>query len=395
MSTDFDVLVVGGFGHIGLPLGIMLADAGLKVALHDIDQTKRASILEGKMPFLEYDAEPILRRVIGKTLHVADGLADAARAKHIIVTIGTPLDEYMNPKLLPMLGLAEALIPHVRPEHHISLRSTVFPGTTQQIHDFFGRRGVSVRLSFCPERIVQGQAIRELPRIPQIVSGTTEEAVREAEALFARLHVKTVRLTVQEAELAKLMTNAWRYLQFAIANQFYMMATDQGADFFRIYHAMTWEYDRARSFPLPGFAAGPCLLKDTLQLAAAQKTGFQMGHQAMLVNEGLPSFIVEQLKAMPGVDLGKSRVGILGMAFKADIDDIRDSLSYKLGKILRFHGADVAYSDEFAQDPTFISKEQLVETCPIVIVGVPHSAYRSLRVPESRLVFDLWHVLPR
>lgn len=390
-----DVFIIGGFGHIGLPLGIFLADAGLRVALFDIDQSKAPTIREGRMPFIEHGAEPILARVIGKRLTIAESLGEAAAADTIIITIGTPLDEYLNPKLLPMLRLAEELAPHLRPGHHIMLRSTVFPGTSRQVAAFFARRGLDVNLTVCPERIVQGQAIHELPQIPQIVSGASDAAVAAAEALFARVGVKTVRLSLEEAELAKLFSNAWRYLQFAIANQMYMMASEAGADFYRIYHAMTWEYGRAKGLPLPGFAAGPCLLKDTVQLAAAYKNTFQLGHQAMLINEGLPQFLVEELRTRHGVDLGKSRVGILGMAFKADIDDIRDSLSYKLGKILRFHGADVCYSDELAKDPTFISKEQLVESCPIIIVGVPHSAYAGLVIPESRLVIDLWRVVGR
>src|SRR5205814_3085118 len=147
-------------------------------------------------------------------------------------------------------------------------------------------------------------------------------------------------------------------------------------------------YGRAYGLPSAGFAAGPCLLKDTMQLAAFNNNNFTLGHAAMMVNEGFPGFLVEQLGKQR--DLSRTRVGILGMAFKADIDDTRDSLSYKLGKILRFHGASVSYSDEFATDPTFITKEELVDTCEVVIVGVPHSAYRQLRIPSHVTVVDPW-----
>jgi len=152
-------------------------------------------------------------------------------------------------------------------------------------------------------------------------------------------------------------------------------------------------YGRAASLPGAGFAAGPCLLKDTMQLAAFNSNSFMLGHSAMMVNEGLPSFLVEQLQKR--YDLSTITVGILGMAFKANIDDTRDSLSYKLGKILRFHGATVQYSDEFAKDPTFITKEALVSSCDVVIVGVPHSAYKTLTVPEKLDVVDVWNVLPK
>jgi len=389
----YDVLVIGGLGHIGLPLGILLADAGLRVALYDVDVKKRAVVEAGEMPFLEYDVEPILRRVIGRTLHLADSLEDVAVSDTVIITIGTPVDEYLNPKMLPILQLAEHLTRYLHDGHHVMLRSTVFPGTSQRLREFFEGQGIKLDLSFCPERIVQGRAVHELGRLPQIISGFTESAVSRAEALFGKLQVQMVKVSVQEAELAKLFTNAWRYIQFAIANQFYMMATEHGADFARIHHAMTYGYERARDFPTPGLAAGPCLLKDTLQLSAFHQNSFQLGHAAMLINEGLPNFIVENLRKSHGPDLGKSRVGILGMAFKADIDDIRDSLSYKLAKILKFYGATVVCSDEYVKDPAFVSTEEILATCPTVIIGVPHSAYRRLRIPEGTAVVDLWNVV--
>ncbi len=201
-----------------------------------------------------------------------------------------------------------------------------------------------------------------------------------------------IAVSVDEAELAKLFSNAWRYIQFAAANQFYMMATELGVDFNRVRAAMVDGYGRAASMPTAGFAAGPCLLKDTLQLAAFNNNNFTLGHAAMMVNEGLPGFIVEGLRRR--YDLAKTRVGILGMAFKADIDDTRDSLSYKLGKILRFHGAQVGYSDELAKDPTFVSKEQLLQSSDVVIVGVPHAAYRTLAIPSRVDVVDVWGVVP-
>ena len=202
-----------------------------------------------------------------------------------------------------------------------------------------------------------------------------------------------IYVTIEEAALAKLFSNAWRYIQFAVANQFYMMATDLGVDYDAVRKAMVEGYGRAAGLPGAGFAAGPCLLKDTLQLAAFNTSNsFPLGQAAMHVNEGLPAFLVEQLRRK--YNLAKTRVGILGMTFKADIDDTRDALSYKLGKILRFHGATVSYSDEFATDPTFVSKEELVKNVDVVIVGVPHSAYKNLRVPPSVEIVDPWNVVP-
>jgi UDP-N-acetyl-D-mannosaminuronic acid dehydrogenase len=125
-----------------------------------------------------------------------------------------------------------------------------------------------------------------------------------------------------------------------------------------------------------------------MQLFAFGRHSFPLGQMAMTINEGLPNFLVDQLRRR--MNLKGRKVGILGMAFKAESDDIRDSLSYKLGKILRFEGAQVLYSDEYVKDPTFISKEDLCRRAQVVIVGVPHAAYKALKPPRRTEVIDLW-----
>lgn len=392
-NYQYDVCIIGGFGHVGLPLGVSFADAGLKVSLIDIADDVRSTIESGKMPFFEEGGDDLLQKVIGKNLFIAKDLDEVRNAKSILITIGTPVDEYLNPNLNPIFNLGEQLIECLRPGHHLILRSTVFPGTSRALNDFFSDHGLDVNLSYCPERIVQGKAIKELRELTQIISGFTDIAIEQADQLFRQLGVDTIQVTVSEAELTKLFANAWRYVQFAIANQFYMIAKENGADFEKIHHAMTYNYERSGDFPSPGFTAGPCLMKDTLQLAACYGNKFDIGYSAMRINEGLPNFIVEQLLRDCGGALRNVRVGILGMAFKADIDDIRDSLSYKLAKILRFHGAIVVCSDEYVKDPVFVSKEKVVESCPIVIVAVPHSTYKNFEVPENVHVVDLWGVV--
>jgi UDP-N-acetyl-D-mannosaminuronic acid dehydrogenase len=390
---DHDICIIGGAGHVGLPLALVFARAGQRVLVYDVNQAAIDTIKGGTMPFIEYGAEPLLAAALRDgLLQFSSDASDISRAGIVIVAVGTPVDEYLNPKLRALFDLFKKIRPHLAPEQTIIIRSTVFPRTCRRLLRLLSADGGVWHVAYCPERIAQGYAIRELDELPQIVSGCSEEALNRAAALFSLIAPQTIRLEVEEAELAKLFTNAWRYIQFAAANQFYMIAQSIGVDFNRVRKAMVDGYGRAASLPSAGFAAGPCLLKDTMHLAAFNANGFSLGQAAMGINEGLPSFLVESLKQRRKLD--ETRVGILGMAFKADIDDIRDSLSYKLGKVLRFHGADVYYSDEFARDPTFITKEQLVERCDVVIVGVPHSAYRTLAVPAHVEVVDLWGVLP-
>ncbi len=388
-TKSLDVFVFGGCGHVGLPLGMMLAKAGLQVGAYDLDESRRETVRSGRMPSLEYGAETVLPAVLGSSLHLLDDDSRLEEAEYIVVTIGTPVDEYLNPRFQPMFDLARQIAPRLRADQHLMLRSTVYPGTTRELQRTLEGLGSSVEVSYCPERIVQGYAISELDRLPQIVSGFTQDGVDGALRLWQRLTDRLIVVEVEEAELAKLFLNAWRYIQFAIANQFYMVAEELGADFFSIHRAMTEGYDRASDLPLPGFTAGPCLLKDTMQLSAFQRGNFQLGHAAMLVNEGLANFIVDSLRARHP-DLAEKRVGILGMAFKANIDDVRDSLAYKLRKILQFHGVEVVCADAFVDDPSFVSAEDLVTTCDVVVVGAPHDLYQGLGIPAAVDLVDVW-----
>jgi UDP-N-acetyl-D-mannosaminuronic acid dehydrogenase len=213
-----------------------------------------------------------------------------------------------------------------------------------------------------------------------------------ARGLFAKVAPQVIEMTPREAEFGKLICNTFRYITFAATNQLYMMCCQAGIDYLALLEKMRMGYPRMAYIPGPGFAAGPCLMKDTMQLFAFGRHNFLLGQVAMTINEGLPNFLVEQLRRTTG--LKGTKVGILGMAFKAESDDIRDSLSYKLGKILRFEGAEVIYSDEYVKDPTFVTKEELCRRAEIIIVGVPHRAYAKLKMPASAEVIDLWGICP-
>ena len=388
--NSYDVVIIGGLGHVGLPLGLVLANKGLKVCLQDKETKNAALIQKGCMPFVEYGAEAILKKLIKKkdALTISSDIKEVAKARHVIVAVGTPVDEYLNPNVRQFFELFVALKKYLNKNQTVIIRSTIYPRTCQQVTKILGK---NINLAYCPERIAQGHAIEELSKLPQIVAGVTLQAQNNAAKLFKLIAPKVLTVSVEEAELTKLFSNAWRYIQFSVANQFYMIANDFNLDFNKIRKVMLDGYGRAANLPSAGFAAGPCLLKDTMQLAAFNNNNFFLGHAAMMINEGLPNYIVQSLRH--NYDISKKNVGILGMAFKANIDDTRDSLSYKLGKILRFHGAKVFYSDEFAKDPTFVPKEELIKECDIVIIGAPHSAYKKLKFPKKSKVVDIWGLL--
>jgi UDP-N-acetyl-D-mannosaminuronic acid dehydrogenase len=245
-------------------------------------------------------------------------------------------------------------------------------------------------VAFCPERIAEGRALTELFSLPQIVSGCSEAAVERASRLFGRFTEHLVVVAPEEAELAKLFTNTWRYIKFAAANQFYMIANDYGLDFERVRRAITEDYPRAADLPAAGFAAGPCLFKDTMQLAAFNNNNFTLGHASMMVNEGLPLYLVSRMEQR--FDLASTTVGILGMAFKAGSDDTRSSLSYKLRRILRFKAKAVLCTDPHVRtDAALVPLETVLQRADVLVVGAPHPEYRDLdpAVP----VVDVWNLL--
>lgn len=390
-KNAYDVVIIGGLGHVGLPLGIAFAEKGLNVCLYDIDKNKGGIVKKGKMPFIEYGAEEILGKVLKVgTLEVSYEIRDISKAKYVIVTIGTPVDEHLTPKTRAFLEFFDNIREYLSPKQTIIIRSTVYPSTCEQLLRMLSN-GQEWHIAYCPERITEGYAIQELKELPQIVAGLSEYAISSASALFSLIAPKIIKTAMGEAELVKLFSNSWRYIQFALANQFYMISYKFGVDYERVRWAMKEGYERAANLPSAGFSAGPCLLKDSMQLAAFDANNFILGHAAMLINEGLPGFLVEDLKKR--YDLTKTKVGILGMAFKADVDDVRDSLSFKLGKILRFNGTNVYYSDEFAKNPDFVSKEKLIKESDVVVVAVPHSNYKGLVIPNDVEVVDLWGVV--
>ncbi|MCX2933907.1 nucleotide sugar dehydrogenase [Mycobacterium sp. CVI_P3] len=386
---EFDVCVVGGCGHVGLPLAIVMAHSGLRVAIDDIDTRAVETVRAGRMPFMEEKAEPMLAEVINRNLTVADDPTLITRSRIVVVVIGTPVDEHLNPTFHKIHRFFVDLMPHLVDGQTLVLRSTLYPGTTEKVDTLLRVAGRSVHVAFCPERIAQGNAIRELVELPQIVAGCDEEATTTATDLFSRIAPSILQMQPIEAELTKIFANVWRYIQFATANQFFMIATDFGLDFYRIYDALTRDYPRMAGLPKSGFAAGPCLFKDTMQLAAATESRFSLGHAAMLINEGLPDFVVQQMKSR--FTLGGLTVGILGMAFKGDIDDSRESLSYKLRKILEYEAATVICTDPYVEDPRFVALDEAVERSDVLILGAPHSDYRSLVIPEDKPVIDVWN----
>jgi UDP-N-acetyl-D-mannosaminuronic acid dehydrogenase len=385
--------IVGGCGHVGLPLGLAFARRGLRVDLLDTSAERVNQVNQGRMPFEEDDADALLAEVKQAGLvHATTDLQAIENASIVIITIGTPVDEFLDPSVGVFDRAIQKLLTRTRPGQLLILRSTVFPGTTDRLARQLEHMGrTDVDLAYCPERIVQGKSLVELERLPQLVGGTTPQAAERAAALFASLGPKVIFLKPIEAELAKLFCNAWRYINFATSNQFYVMAESFGADFHRVYNAMKEDYPRMNAFARPGFAAGPCLVKDTMQLGAFNHGSFILGQAAMMINEGLPYLLVQNIKR--SYPLSEMTVGVLGMAFKPNNDDPRDSLSYKLRKILMLECKEVLCSDPYVPDPNLTPLAEVLERAGLIIIGTPHDCYKD--VPFRQPVIDITNTIAR
>jgi UDP-N-acetyl-D-mannosaminuronic acid dehydrogenase len=391
-TADLDVVVLGGGGHVGLPLSLAFAKAGLRVGVYDTNRSTLDRIAAGEMPFLEAGADELLREILPTgRLELSTEGSMIGRSDQLVVVIGTPVDEFLGPSMTIFEKAVGQIAPHLRDGALVVLRSTVYPGTTAYVVQNLAAAGCSVDVAFCPERIAEGHALEELHTLPQIIGADDEVAAKRATKLFENLVEKTIRTTTKEAELAKLFTNTWRYMKFAVANQFFMIADAVGVDYTNVLRAIRQDYPRALDLPGPGFAAGPCLFKDTMQLAAFTADHFPLGQAAMQVNEGLPAYIVSALERRYGGLQGKT-VGILGMAFKAESDDPRASLSYKLRKLLTWAGARVLATDPYVQDDRLVSLECVLDESDILVLGAPHKSYRSLQVGGKDVV-DVWGAL--
>ena len=385
-----DICVVGGAGHVGLPLSIVFASRNQRVLIYDLNQEAMDVIRSGRMPFMEQGAPELLKDVLSKGLLTFTNRAeDLAGAKTVVITIGTPVDEFLTPSLRVITRCFDDLFPFLSEEQLIVIRSTVYPGVTEYMTKYVEAKGKRLHLAFCPERIVEGHAIEELQSLPQIVSGTTAKAENASAELFGLIAPEVVRLSPIEAELVKVFSNAYRYIQFAVTNQFFMIATAANVDYYRILDGMKRDYPRSKNFPHAGLTAGPCLFKDTMQLASFYRNQFALGFDAMLVNEGMPQFIVDKLAAT--YSLESMTVGLLGMAFKAESDDSRFSLSYKLKKILATRAKAVLTTDPYVTSyPALLPLDEVARKSDILVLCAPHNVYRELSL-ENKVIVDIWN----
>jgi UDP-N-acetyl-D-mannosaminuronic acid dehydrogenase len=402
-------VAIVGMGHVGLPLGIAFAQAGLRVLGLEDDEARRRSIELGKLPFNEPGADqPLLDAIEAGRLRVVDDPASAIpEADVVILAVGTPLAADLRADYGQLQRALAVLTPHLRPGQLVIQRSTVSPGTLLKVVRPFLQQSLpdvagQLLLAACPERIAEGMAMEELASLPEIVGGV-DDASTEAAAELVRLlgPSKLIHLTdPTSAELAKLFTNVYRYVTFALANEFGILAEHYQVDAHRILPMVNEGYPRA-NVPMPGPAGGPCLSKDGYFLVE-ELTLPDFVLLAWKLNDTMPAYIVRRLArrlAAHGVALPGTFVAVLGQTFKRDSDDVRQSPAVRIAEILGREGATVRTHDPFLPGLTL---EETLHGAQAFVLATDHTAYRSLRPEEMadvmaspRVGIDCWGLLER
>jgi len=394
-------VAVIGLGRIGLPLAISFAERGLTVLGIDKDADRLQAVRDARMPFAEPGAQEALDRVhVAGTLTVSDRVADAATAQHIVITLGTPSFSHVEIDISDIRSALDDLLGHLRDGHTIALRSTIAPGTTEFVAGYLAKHrgfriGEDVFVAHAPERIAAGRFFEEIGTLPCIVGGVGEASGERVGALFSVFGAPIVQTTPVQAELAKIWTNILRYANFALPNLLMMDCEQHGANVFDVIELINRDYPRG-GIAMPGLTAGTCLRKD-FAFSEERSNAPGMLLAVSRVNESVPLFLVEGMKRRLG-SLNGRKIAVLGLAFKGNTDDERDSLASKLVRLLERELADVAVHDPRVATPT-PPFEEAVAGADAVVVAANHDEFTGHDVlravaelaGEDALVVDPWN----
>jgi len=390
------VAVLGAGGHVGLPLALVLAEADFDVRGIDVNKELNALLSRGVVPYKEEGAEELLGKSLEKgNLVFTDDFSHIKDADTVIIIIGTPVDEYLNPRFDTLINLIKDKKDLFHENQLIILRSTISPGTTRLVKEILEEvtgmeEGRDFTLVFAPERVLQTRGIEEIKNIPQLLGSFNPQGFKRAESFFSMFNTRPcIEMKPVEAEIGKLITNMARYVSFALANEFYILADTFGANIHKVIEACNKDYPRL-NLPKPGpNVGGPCLYKDGYYLV--ERMPFpEIISTSFKINESIPRYLVDKLLKRTSI----RKAGILGMTFKADCDDTRNSLSFKLRKILRQNNARIIEIDPYLDESLDFGQ---LEGCDAVILMTPHEEFKDFRRVCSQidnpecLIADMWN----
>jgi UDP-N-acetyl-D-mannosaminuronic acid dehydrogenase len=391
------IVAVVGLGRVGLPLALSFADRGLEVIGVEREPAVLEQIAAGRMPYRETGTQELLERVLESgRLRTTRSVQDAAEADHIVLTLGTPAHVHIEIDMSQIKQVVDDLLPVLREGQSLILRSTVAPGTTDWVAGYIEQRrgfrvGEDLFVAHVPERIAENHFLEEIATLPCIVGGVGEGSGAKAAEPFEVFGAEIVQTTPVQAELAKIWTNILRYTQFALPNLLMMEAEQYDANVFEVIDLINRDYPRG-GIANPGLTAGACLRKDfTFSEERSSAPGMLLA--VSRVHETVPLFLVKGLKARLGGSLRDRKVAVLGLTFKRDSDDLRDSLSFKLVRLLERELAHVARHDPHVSAGSD-TLDAALDGAEAVVIATNHSGFEDLlaRLPDGVLLVDPWNV---
>jgi len=393
------IISIIGIGRVGLPLSLTFAEFGFKVYGIDIDEKLIEKLKNKEMPFIEKGAKILLQKHVDKNFFPTTDNSYLSKSDIIIITLGTPVDNHLNPDYSQLDSVLPLLVKHIKKNQLIVLRSTVAPGTTELIANKIEKQtklkaGEGFHIAFCPERIAEGNALKEIKEIPQIIGGIGQKSSAKAKELFLNITKECLVSDAKSVELAKILTNMYRYINFAIANEFAILALENNRNIYEILELINKNYKRG-GVAQPGFTAGPCLYKDGFFLL--NNVPFtELISISWRINENLPLYLLEKIKEK--TNLKDKKVAILGLAFKKNIDDTRNSLSFKLKKAFIREQCEVYLHDPFIKEYNQNIIE-ILKDAGVVVIAMNHDEYKKLtksflkeHVAQDCIICDPWNL---
>ncbi|MGA9120126.1 MAG: nucleotide sugar dehydrogenase [Bacteroidota bacterium] len=393
------IIGVVGLGYVGLPLLLCFIEKGFQVVGLDIDEKKTALLTKGESYIRHISKDRVAGAARSGRLLTTTDFSHARTCDAILIAVPTPLNKNREPDMSFIVATCEALIPHIREGQLIVLESTTYPGTTEEeMVPILERSGLKADrdffVAFSPEREDPSRTDFTTETIPKVVGSTTSEGLAIAEKVYQQIVVNTVPVSsTRVAEATKLLENTFRAVNIALVNELKMTFTKMGIDVWEVIEAAKSKpFGFMPFYPGPGLG-GHCIPIDPFYLTwKAREYGVttKFIELAGEINTGMPDFVIQRAMEVMN-DLGKplkgARVLLLGLAYKANVDDDRESPSYHLIEKLEARGATVSYNDPFipvirpSREFSRYAGRKSVEVSPqydLIIVATPHEKYRSL-----------------
>jgi len=409
-TTNYDLAIIG-LGYVGLPLGLQFAKSGCLVLGLDIDPKKIKEIEVGRSYIRHIPAEDVNIQVKAGRFTASSDFSLVKQSEAIVICVPTPLNKNREPDISYILNTGEAIAPHLKPEDRgrkklVVLESTTYPGTTDEdlrrvLEKGSGlKAGIDFHLAFSPEREDPGNPQSKVAEIPKVVGGLTPACLERAKELYGKAIKRLVPVSsTRAAEATKLMENIFRSVNIALVNELKIIYGSMGIDIWEVIEAAkTKPFGFMPFYPGPGLG-GHCIPIDPFYLTWKAR---EFGHATRFIelageiNTAMPEFVVQKVGDalnQVGRSIKDSKILILGAAYKADVDDERESPSFVLMEKLEAKGAEVLFHDPFVpairpsrEHPKLTGKKSVpIDTASdIVVIATAHAPFKNHNFSELK-----------